>query len=119
MRNDQFEQAFSDFLESKEYDSASGTLFQLSRAAFEAGWKAAAAQKEEKYEGNEDRMLYMARLITLYNAIDEGLTALRAKDPAQAEAALQEGIDRSDGMLGFWNPDTKDYDDDFRNYLYS
>ena len=41
MHSDEFERAFSDFLERKEYDEAEGALFSLVRAAFCAGWRAA------------------------------------------------------------------------------
>lgn len=37
----QFEQAFSDFLDRLEYDQAESAIFLLVRAAFSAGWHAA------------------------------------------------------------------------------
>lgn len=43
-RKNDFERAFSDFLESRTYDDAENALFALSRASFEAGWKAAGGQ---------------------------------------------------------------------------
>ena len=42
--SDEFEFAFSNFLERQEYDAASQALFDLVRAAFEAGWKAAGGE---------------------------------------------------------------------------
>ena len=36
-----FEKAFSDFLETSENDKAEQALFELTRAAFRAGWQAA------------------------------------------------------------------------------
>lgn len=41
MQTNEFEQAFSDFLETKAYDDAEDTLFSVLRMAFIAGWKAA------------------------------------------------------------------------------
>lgn len=41
MYNEKFEGAFSDFLDSREYDRAEGALFSMLRQAFAAGWKAA------------------------------------------------------------------------------
>ena len=43
MRND-FEEAFSSFLERKEYDEAESALFSMVRIAFLAGWKAAGGE---------------------------------------------------------------------------
>jgi len=40
MPND-FEKAFSDFLERKEYDDAENALFDMVRISFLAGWNAA------------------------------------------------------------------------------
>lgn len=41
MQTNQFEQAFSDFLDRHEYDQAENALFSMVRIAFLAGWKAA------------------------------------------------------------------------------
>ena len=41
MQTNEFEQAFSDFLDTKAYDDAEDTLFSVIRMAFVAGWKAA------------------------------------------------------------------------------
>lgn len=41
---DEFELAFSNFLKREEYDNASQALFDLARAAFEAGWRAAGGE---------------------------------------------------------------------------
>ncbi len=40
MRDD-FEEAFSDFLDRQEYDQAETALFDIVRTAFLSGWKAA------------------------------------------------------------------------------
>lgn len=40
MTND-FEKAFSDFLDRREYDGAEAALFDMVRTAFLAGWNAA------------------------------------------------------------------------------
>lgn len=41
---DEFELAFGNFLEQEKYDAAEQALFDLTRAAFEAGWKAAGGE---------------------------------------------------------------------------
>ncbi|MGI5857665.1 MAG: hypothetical protein ACOX64_14605 [Candidatus Merdivicinus sp.] len=41
MQTDDFEQAFGDFLDRREYDQAENALFAMVRIAFLAGWKAA------------------------------------------------------------------------------
>ena len=41
MHTNEFEKAFDDFLNRPEYDAAEGALFDIVRAAFEAGWSAA------------------------------------------------------------------------------
>ena len=41
MKTVDFEQAFSDFLDRREYDQAENALFSMVRIAFTAGWKAA------------------------------------------------------------------------------
>lgn len=43
MSND-FEEAFSSFLERKEYDEAESALFAMVRISFLAGWKAAGGE---------------------------------------------------------------------------
>lgn len=43
MTND-FEQAFADFLDRREYDEAEAALFAMVRTAFLAGWKAAGGE---------------------------------------------------------------------------
>ncbi len=43
MDND-FEEAFSNFLERREYDEAESALFAMVRIAFLAGWKAAGGE---------------------------------------------------------------------------
>lgn len=44
MYSNKFEDAFSDFLEQREYDRAEDFLFSLARAAFVAGWLAAGGE---------------------------------------------------------------------------
>ncbi len=44
MQTNQFEQAFSDFLDRHEYDQAENALFSMVRIAFLAGWKAAGGE---------------------------------------------------------------------------
>ena len=41
MMSDDFEKAFSDFLDRREYDQAENAVFALVRISFLAGWKAA------------------------------------------------------------------------------
>ena len=41
MQSDEFEKAFGDFLNRREYDQAEQALFAMVRIAFLAGWKAA------------------------------------------------------------------------------
>lgn len=41
MQSDEFEKAFGDFLDRREYDQAENALFAMVRIAFLAGWKAA------------------------------------------------------------------------------
>ena len=44
MHSNEFEQAFSQFLDRHEYDEAESALFAMVRIAFTAGWKAAGGQ---------------------------------------------------------------------------
>ena len=44
MHSNSFEKAFDDCLNRPEYDAAEGALFDIVRAAFEAGWKAASGE---------------------------------------------------------------------------
>ena len=44
MHSDQFEYAFSKFLDRREYDEAENVLFSMVRLAFAAGWMAAGGQ---------------------------------------------------------------------------
>ena len=41
MQSDEFEKAFGDFIDRREYDQAEQALFAMVRIAFLAGWKAA------------------------------------------------------------------------------
>ena len=44
MYSDEFEIAFSNFLDCREYDDAQEYIFSIVRAAFSAGWKAAGGE---------------------------------------------------------------------------
>lgn len=44
MMSNDFEEAFSNFLERREYDEAENALFAMVRIAFLAGWKAAGGE---------------------------------------------------------------------------
>lgn len=44
MHSDSFEKAFSDYLETHEYDEAENYLFSMVRLAFIAGWRAAGGE---------------------------------------------------------------------------
>ena len=44
---DDFEKAFGDFIDRREYDAASNAVFELTRSAFLAGWKAAGGTMPE------------------------------------------------------------------------
>lgn len=44
MHTNDFEQAFSDFLDRREYDQAENALFSIVRIAFLAGWNAAGGE---------------------------------------------------------------------------
>ena len=50
MYTNEFEQAFSSFLERHEYDEAENYLFSMMRLAFAAGWKSAGGEppREER-----------------------------------------------------------------------
>ena len=41
MHSNSFEEAFGEFLDTREYDRIEEAIFKFARAAFEAGWKAA------------------------------------------------------------------------------
>ena len=44
MMSNKFEAAFSSFLDRHEYDDAESALFEIVRAAFLAGWRAAGGE---------------------------------------------------------------------------
>ena len=44
MHSNEFEHAFSEFLDRREYDEAESALFAMVRIAFAAGWKAAGGE---------------------------------------------------------------------------
>ena len=44
MYSDEFEIAFSNFLDCREYDDAQEYIFSIARAAFSAGWIAAGGE---------------------------------------------------------------------------
>jgi len=48
---DDFEKAFSDFLERREYDQAFNALFSMVRIAFIVGWKAAGGEPPPPQKG--------------------------------------------------------------------
>lgn len=50
MKTDEFEFAFSRFLESPAYDEAEDNLFSVVRMAFIAGWEAARGEAPEPRE---------------------------------------------------------------------
>ena len=50
MTSDQFEKAFSDFLDSQTCDQAESQMFSALRTAFLAGWQAAKEQDKQKRE---------------------------------------------------------------------
>lgn len=41
MESNNFEKAFSDFIDRREYDAAENALFDMVRISFKAGWEAA------------------------------------------------------------------------------
>jgi len=45
MMNNDFEKAFSDFLDSPVYDKSSDIVFKIARSAFIAGWLAAGGKE--------------------------------------------------------------------------
>lgn len=47
MNSSMFEEAFSDFLDSREYDQVESSIFAIIRAAFAAGWKAAEGEASQ------------------------------------------------------------------------
>ena len=44
MQTNDFEKAFGDFIDRREYDQAENALFSMVRIAFLAGWKAAGGE---------------------------------------------------------------------------
>ena len=48
MYSNDFEAAFSQFLERREYDEAENYLFSMMRQAFSAGWLAAGGEPPQK-----------------------------------------------------------------------
>ena len=52
--NDQFEGAFSDFLDRHEYDEAESALFSMVRISFLAGWKAAGGAEPSASNEQQD-----------------------------------------------------------------
>ncbi len=55
MQSNEFELAFSRFLESKTYDDNEAAFFDLMRSAFCAGWTAATGTMPEE----PDRVIYL------------------------------------------------------------
>ena len=56
MHNNDYEKAFDDFLQRREYDEAETALFEMIRIAFGAGWQAAG--------GNPPQPQHIFELIT-------------------------------------------------------
>lgn len=52
MMNDAFEGAFSDYLDSEEYDGLTAFLFAAAQSAFPAGWQAAGGTAAPSGEKN-------------------------------------------------------------------
>ena len=50
MMSNDFEEAFSNFLERREYDEAESALFAMVRTAFLAGWKAAGGDPPQPHK---------------------------------------------------------------------
>lgn len=50
MYTNDFEKAFSDFLDRREYDQAENALFAMVRIAFVAGWKAAGGDPPQPHK---------------------------------------------------------------------
>ena len=48
MYTNEFEEAFSNFLDRHEYDEAESYLFSMVRLAFAAGWQAAGAHRRRQ-----------------------------------------------------------------------
>ena len=57
MKSNEFEAAFSQYLENPEYDMAEDALFSVVCAAFLAGWKAARGDAPEPQE----KVIYLLR----------------------------------------------------------
>ena len=47
MQSDNFEKAFADFIDRREYDRAQNALFEMVRISFKAGWQAAGGNPPE------------------------------------------------------------------------
>ena len=66
MQTDDFEKAFGDFIDRREYDEAENALFSIVRIAFLAGWKAAGGEAPppqkvfELYHNNEVKDLRLS-----------------------------------------------------------
>ena len=48
MQSDDFEAAFSHFIDQQEYDAAESALFAVVRAAFLSGWKSACTSSQSE-----------------------------------------------------------------------
>lgn len=55
MNSDNYEARFSEFIDGKNYDAAQGAIFELVRAAFAAGWKAAKESDGEVCQPAEEK----------------------------------------------------------------
>lgn len=58
-----FEKEFSDFLDDAEYDQAENALFNITRAAFNAGWVAAGG--DQPYPKDEFELFRSNKIIPL------------------------------------------------------
>jgi len=50
MQTNDFEKAYSDFIDCREYDEAQSALFGMVRLSFEAGWKAAGGEPPQPHK---------------------------------------------------------------------
>lgn len=50
MQTNDFEKAFSDYIDRREYDEAHSALFRMVRISFEAGWKAAGGEPPQPHK---------------------------------------------------------------------
>lgn len=119
MKSNEFEHAFSEFIDGQSYENTSAALFDLVRDAFDAGWRGGMAHQSSPKDTTAEDSLYMARLMLLHNAVQQALDALKDGNYEEAKIILQEGVDQTDGMISYWDPNQKDYDEAFASYLFA